>query len=476
VKLFKYNLFQKSFGFLLIVLSLGFITLIMLIYILMPFFYHQFLINKYDEIFNHSRTFLVSTASLEEEIYTINYILRDHNVNFFITDDLGDVIFKQSPFMSQQLNLPNTEIMSESDYIVIMNPNHQQQYISHIIEFKNQSGRREINLSIPIQPLTDARHVLINSAPIAIGISFLISVLSSTFFSLHFIKPIKRIQLSTKKMANFDYEDSSEKFSADEIGDLSLDIKSLYRKLTTTIDNLEHEIQKYENTENKKIDFFQTLSHEIKAPLASTNALIESMLYEIAPFNLNKDYYLEKCHLLLSDAINLTKDSLKMSEYYKEEAQEISILELISEMKNLYEIIIESKNLNYYDEISNDVLVVTKKALLTRAISNIFSNAVNHTSTNGKIKILYKENCLIFENDCIPLSDQEMNIIFSPLYIANETVGSTGLGLPIIDQLLRQLNIPYVFNPTESGMLFKLNLKNVIVSRAWENPKNKKSP
>ncbi len=57
----------------------------------------------------------------------------------------------------------------------------------------------------------------------------------------------------------------------------------------------------------------RTISHELKNPLAAANALVEGMLYDIPPFNQNKEEYLAQCRSYLQKASDLAKETLQFS-------------------------------------------------------------------------------------------------------------------------------------------------------------------
>lgn len=102
--------------------------------------------------------------------------------------------------------------------------------------------------------------------------------------------------------------------------------------------------------------------------------------------------------------------------------------------------------------ISNSV---HKMSRLEQTISNILSNAVNYTETGKSIKVSLDKSRLIIQNDCVPLSSNELQHIFEPFYrpdrVYTSANGGNGLGLYIVKTILDKLELQYHFKPMHFG-------------------------
>ena len=204
---------------------------------------------------------------------------------------------------------------------------------------------------------------------------------------------------------------------------------------------METEITKYSDSKNQKIEFFQTVSHEIKSPLVTTSTSIEEMMRKIPSSHENNSEHLEKMQFFLDKAIQLTKKSLNLSEKYKEDESTYCLLELVEKVSSLYGIIFTSKQLQYSYLIPEQVFIITKSNIFQKVLSNLFSNVANHTNKNDEIVVTYHGQILSISNSCFPLNDIEVEEIFKPLTIQNANEHSTRLGLFIVQQLLLQLTL-----------------------------------
>ena len=100
--------------------------------------------------------------------------------------------------------------------------------------------------------------------------------------------------------------------------------------------------------------------------------------------------------------------------------------------------------------------------MIKKVISNLLSNTVSYTSKGGMIRIYLEGQKLIFENECVPIPREYLTHIFEPFYRPDDSrdrnTGGNGLGLYIVDTILKTLQIPYRFTAMENnrGMRFMI--------------------
>ena len=454
-----FNIFWKTFVMTIIMLlSITFIAFI-LIYVLLPEFYQNHKIDNYAQRIEQQLTNLEETNSLGEEIIILNEILSGDSL-FALLSEAGEVVYqtKRVQYITRQADV---ESIYES-----MTPEvdeHAFEYLMFHYETHHDGPRRLIVTIFLLEALDEIRIVIMNLYPFIVIFCILFASIISFIFSHWVATPIKKIGKAAEKMIHLEPNVTIPVNSRDEIGTLSHDISFLYEQLRGVIVTLEQELRRYSDAENKKIEFLQTVSHEMKTPLASANALIEGIIYEVPPYHENQKKYLEECRDFLQKTIQLTKESLNLSEQYKEPEAICQLQDLISETSSLYSVIFMSKQLSYTEDIPEGIFIKTKVNLLNKVLSNLFSNAANYTSEKGEVSVNYEDGFLNISNTCIPLTKDEINEIFKPLMTKSQHEHSTGLGLFIVKQLLRQLKIVYSFEPKDdgTGMVFKLYLPSI---------------
>ena len=141
-----------------------------------------------------------------------------------------------------------------------------------------------------------------------------------------------------------------------------------------------------------------------------------------------------------------------------------SVLDLGSLVqKNIepYKLIAKSKKINIKMNLKESFNIKVDEKLFTKAISNIISNAVNYTDEGKEIRIYIKDKKLIIENDCKPISEEHLAHIFEAFYRVdfdrNKSSGGNGLGLYIVQQILKMYNLDYSFKSILTGMSFEVD-------------------
>ncbi len=473
MKRIRLNFFQKTFlltiAMLLLVTTIAYVIL----YALLPQFYKQYKTEQYDGLITELIEDISTFQSPTEEAALLTSFAEENSVFIVVLNESDEPVYfsSQGTYFVVERSVTDTSeeqhteldgepsnTASENDVILIDNT-----YV-----FNEET--RYLQIMIPLQPLTEAKDVIINIYPFAALICVIFSLLVALLFSKSVVSPIQKIRLATKEMARLEPNAEISIDSEDEIGELSDDINRLYHELLGTINTLKQEIDKVSASENKKIDFLRTVSHELKTPLASANALIEGIIYEIPPYDKNQKEYLHECKTFLNKAIYLTKESLNLSQDdYKESATVCDLRELIAEVSSGYKVILRSKQISYIETLPDKCYISTRIYTFSRVLSNIFSNAANYTPEKGEIQVRYvnnpmtKQAMLIIENTCTPIAEEELARLFSPFSSGPEHhKSSNGLGLYIVMQLLDSLHMEYTFKPSDDNtrMVFTIYLQN----------------
>ena len=161
----------------------------------------------------------------------------------------------------------------------------------------------------------------------------------------------------------------------------------------------------------------------------------------------------------------MIREILDVSKFEKPqdgEDEEIDLSELIPQVIPPYAIIAKSKGICIETDTYEKLSICYPLPMIKKVISNLLANAVSYTPKGGSIKIYIENQNLIFENECVPIPQKYLTHIFEPFYRPEygscpDTDGN-GLGLYIVDTILKTLQIPYTFAAIEdnSGMRFTI--------------------
>ena len=478
----KMKLFQKTYLFTVGLMAIIIIISHTLLYMLLPSFYtnkkQQDLDNiSYqltEQLQNNNSNKSDEIAKKFADMHNINILLSVNGKNkvyegikscdIYINPDALDeqslVIDNKTDFIEDNKKSNSTEV--KNDFLKISD--------SSLLYTKKLKTKDNVDASIKVamdlQYLQEARSVVFMILPYSIGISLIISLFASYIYTKKITKPIKQICDVTKEMQVLKEDAYCDINTVDEIELLATNINSLYKNLLDTIDSLKEEIENVSKSEKSKVDFLRSASHELKTPLMSIHIMLENMILNIGKYK-NHDVYLPKCQEAVVNLSSMVQEILDTSRLNslngEKELKEVDLKILIESIIEPYKIIAKSKKINMNIDYSNSLNINTDKSMLKKALSNIISNAVNYTDNGKNINIYFEKNSLIIENECKPIEQNHLDHIFEAFYRAefdrNKNTGGNGLGLYIVQQILKTLNISHSFESVQNGMKFTINFE-----------------
>ena len=481
----KLKLFSKTYIFTVGLISLIIFTSNILIYLAVP---RVYLSNKEKEadIIISELTQKINEETSEKSFELAKGFAQKYNIQVFIT--LGeeqrsfqgvenvDIYIDKDVIKDKSLILPDLTgegiiKSSEEEEVDSINEGIFSQYInvnnSSIIKSRDFKTINDVKGNIQIvtnlESFTETRDIILKILPYSMIVSLIVALIASYIYAKKITTPIKEICNVTKEMEKLNKRAFCNVESEDEIGILAYNINSLYENLLNTIISLEEEIKNVSESEKVKVDFLRSASHELKTPLMSMHIMIENMLYDIGKYK-NHYIYLEKCKDIVSELSKMVQEILDTSKLNIINNKNESVLDLGSLVqKNIeqYKLIAKSKKINIKMNLKESFNIKVDEKLFTKAISNIISNAVNYTDEGKEIRIYIKDKKLIIENDCKPISEEHLAHIFEAFYRVdfdrNKSSGGNGLGLYIVQQILKMYNLDYSFKSILTGMSFEVD-------------------
>lgn len=453
------KLFPKTFLYCLsLMVGVIFITFL-LIYSLLPTFYKMY---KQQQI-------NADTAQLAEELqlltsndisYTVTSYAISKGYRYTAQYENGEIICSAGVGISLEMVNGDSETEKEKGAISF-----DVDFAESETTFKTADGKTiYLTLSASLQPIGDAVSVLLQIIPPVLIVCVIISVGIAYHYAKSIVKPIQKITEATVEMQSLSKGISCSVNRSDEIGVLSKNINEMHQKLLTTISDLEQQIQTVSKSEQEKLDFLLVASHELKTPVTAIRGMIDGMLYNVGVYK-DRDIYLVECQKSLENLTGLICRILETSKLdlntAAKEKEQTDIGKLLEETASPYFIISQSRNVKMTLYLEDDFSAVVPVELIKKALSNVLSNAVKFTDTDKSIRIYMKNRKVIVDNECHPLSNEELTHIGEPFYHPvkkpNENSNSTGLGLYLTERILNACRLPYSFVPYENGMRFILD-------------------
>lgn len=317
---------------------------------------------------------------------------------------------------------------------------------------------------------TDYRGI-ISQVLIALIAMLAVSIAGALIFARQMTKPIKRLADDTRKMANLeDVPPGRER--ADELGDLSRDVHSMYEKLKDTISKLEDEIIRVREMEENQRYFFSAASHELKTPIAAAGVLLEGMLENVGDY---KDHskYLRECIKLMDAQTRLIYEILEIVSLndgiITSTPEKIDVARMIADLLPDFHTLAEADGKRIKCDIHDGEITLTDCKMLKRVLANVLLNAVQNTPAYGEIRLWTEDFAgqyrLCILNTGAKIDDSVLPKLFDPFYRVDKARsrkdGRSGLGLTIVQKTLETMNIEFSLDNVKDGVLFRMDLPEI---------------
>lgn len=271
--------------------------------------------------------------------------------------------------------------------------------------------------------------------------SSIFAVIASYAFAAFQVKRINRLRNATKEVTNGNFDVQLPVHDKDEFDELADD----FNKMTNSLKESQAEI---EEQENRRRQFMADASHEMRTPLTTINGLLEGLEYNAIPENQREN----AIKLMKNETERLIRLVNENLDYEKIRTNQISmVIKKFNGTETLKNIVaqLEAKAEAAGDTLTlkavDDIDVYADYDRFVQIMVNIIQNAIQFTE-NGQITITlekgYLETIITIEDTGIGMSEQQMKSIWDRYYKVdpsrkNTKYGESGLGLPIVQQLVR---------------------------------------
>ena len=323
---------------------------------------------------------------------------------------------------------------------------------------------REIAVSSTLQPIDEAKGVLISLIPYLLILDFLIALVATYLFSRQLTKPILKISDSTISMRELKSDVLSNVRTNDELGVLSKNLDSMYLNLHDNIHHLKVEMAKVAALEQSKTEFMRAAGHELKTPIAALNGIVEGMIDNVGRYQ-DREKYLNECKGQIGKLAKLVNEILLSSQADSvkggEDYEEVAAGPLLDEVAEQFSILMEEKKLTLLREYEDPTISIeTDRQLFRQALTNILSNAVLYSPPLGTVTLRLNPTSLSVENRCDPIPEDQLQRLTEPFYTPNysrsKAESGTGLGLYIVQKNLDRLGMPLLIENTETGLCVRI--------------------
>ncbi len=344
--------------------------------------------------------------------------------------------------------------------------------LSGTILFYNEGSAYSLIVSIPGGSGDQLADVFSTIFPYVLLGVLLLSLLAAFLLSSIIARPITRISDVSKKMTNLDMSWRCPVNRTDEIGILATNLNVMAEKLECTLEELNAaneqlmaDIEREREQEKQRVDFFRTVSHELKTPLTILKGDIEGIIYGVGEYK-NSKPHLRNCMRTIIEMEQMVKEILAVSQMSEQDFElsmsQINIGDMLNNIFQDVEGMAEDKEMDFSIQVTADqpLIYYGDQAMLYKALTNIFVNGIRHSPERERVIVTLTNKKLCVENTGVNISTEEMDKIYQPFYRVdqshNSNTGGSGLGLYIVKTILDKHGLAYNLSNYDGGVRFTI--------------------
>ncbi len=310
--------------------------------------------------------------------------------------------------------------------------------------------------------------ILVKLIPFITGMILLISVIAAFVCSRYFSKPLIDICGVAKRMTRLDMTWKCDESRSDEIGQLAGSLNEMSAQLSEALESLQSaneqlqsDIEKERRQERQRIDFFTSVSHELKTPITIIKGELEGMVYKVGEYK-DRDAYLKHALKTVTDMEILVKDILFTARMGGSDFQllreKVDMTCLVERCCRKIRGVAEDKKIRMLSHLQQNVFYHGDKRLLQQAVSNIINNAVIYSPEQAEVEVELSDAILTVHNTGVHIKDEDLEQLFIPFFRVDKSrsrnTGGSGLGLYIVKTIFDHHRISYKLENTENGVKF----------------------
>ncbi len=315
------------------------------------------------------------------------------------------------------------------------------------IGYYSNNGRKVMMLAVPIGERSQVQGAVLVSRYsddmqsnidtlkiLTMCISLIVIILAfiiSYFIGKGITRPINKLILAAKEIHNKKLGTQVKVSRNDEIG-----------LLASTFNEMSNELYCFEQNRRR---FISDVAHEIRTPLSSIRALVESLIYGKSDMSTIKEYLydidgeIERLSNLVKSLLTVTRlDELKLKK------EKINLNDEVNDIVRLFSASSGEKNILISNYCDSSVHILADKYCFKEIIINLLDNAIKYSLQDGSIIITCEklsEGLIIsFIDKGVGIPLESLEFIFDNFYRVDKSRdrknGGSGIGLHIVKKLV----------------------------------------
>lgn len=410
----------------------------------------------------------------------VDEIAKKYNYRIMISNSTGSRAYSsegQNSVMYKGLwNIMNNNLDKISDeinkqgYAIMTNSNKSMGTSINLIGYLD--GDFTVIISTPMESIqTSAR--LSGQFTMYVGLILIIcGAIAMYLYSRQFTKPIEDMAKAANQMSHLDFDMKVPTGSDDELGRLGNSINELSSKLELTIselktanNELQKDIEQKVQIDEMRKEFLSHVSHELKTPIALIQGYSEGLKDNILDDEESKEFY---CDVIADEVKKMNRMvqkllTLNQIEFGNNQVnmERFDITEMIRNMVESSKLLVEKQGVTIiFDE--PEMHVWADEFMIEEVVNNYLSNARNHVTDGGIIKVSYCQNgnnlrVKVF-NTGNHIPQEDIDKLWVKFYKVDKArtreYGGSGIGLSIVEATMKAHGRDYGVANVEGGVEF----------------------
>lgn len=198
---------------------------------------------------------------------------------------------------------------------------------------------------------------------------------------------------------------------------------------------------------NYQKEFTENAAHELQTPIAILQFKLDMLLQNESLTN-EQSTIIQTLFETVSRLSRINKNLLTLSKIdaqVYQKTEKINLSDFIDNTWKNFSVFADDEQIKFIKEDKFYVVLDVNKDILTMLLNNLFSNAIIHNYTNGKIHLIIEKNKIIISNTSY-IEKLPKEKLFKRFSTVNESSKGNGLGLAIIDAICKANNWKVDYN------------------------------
>ena len=393
------------------------------------------------------------------EIDFSGFDLSKYSANFN-NDALFTVVDHAFRDFGTSFQVDSERIYQKGDSVQVMSSQVSNDSVNYTnyIGFTENSENILVTVATTLTPkLNELKPILLQSMPMILVVLVFFAMFTAALFTKLLASPIDTLAKQALHNARGETVRFKQKNQHDEYKVLEDALNSMQDAIQQSVDELRSANELLSLQSERQKVFLMNASHQLKTPLSGALLLTDGMIHQIGTYK-DVQKHLPSVQQELVTMKHMIDNMLSAFETelenkpYTEETVVAVVQNILADYTNL----INKKNLKI--SVSGDYTIRTELSTFHSILDHLIQNAIQYSPDNANISIYISSLDIKIINTDVTIEQNILEHIFDP-FIRDHRSGykGSGLGLYIVDQMVKSLDMTITIQNNENSVLTHLD-------------------